>query len=188
MQYLLVALGVFVLNVLPAMAPPTWTVIVLVTLNTDLHLAPLVLIGAIAATLGRTTLAIGFHRLRGWLPAGYVRNVTNAGSLLSAHRGRRAAAVGMFLLSPLPSAQLFEAAGLMGVRLAPLAAAFCIGRTATYSIYASGAGLAKASGWGELIKSTLTSPWGIALQVASLLLLVVLGRIDWAKHLPADSK
>jgi hypothetical protein len=89
----------------------------------------------------------------------------------------------LFALSPVPSAQLFEAAGLIGVRLVPLTAAFFAGRIVSYSIYVAGAGAAKHTSAGALVTSSLTSPWGIAVQVALLVGIAGLTRIDWAGRL-----
>jgi uncharacterized membrane protein YdjX (TVP38/TMEM64 family) len=82
-----------------------------------------------------------------------------------------------------PSAQLFEAAGLTGVRLLPFTLAFFCGRLVSYSIYATGAHVARASSLTDTFREALTSPWGIALQVAMLAGLVALAKVDWAKLL-----
>ena len=36
---------------------------------------------------------------------------------------------------------------------------------------------------GEVLLSSLTSPWGVVLQVAMLVGLVLLARVDWARVL-----
>jgi hypothetical protein len=179
-DYLLVALMVFGLNLLPALAPPTWAVLVLLRLNSDLAPVPLVLIGAAAAASGRLVLAVGFRRLSAWLPKRYVINARAAGSMLMSSRKSSIVGLGLFALSPVPSAQLFEAAGLMSVRLEPLVVAFFAGRLASYSLYVGGVSAARNTGLGQLLTDSLTSPWAIGLQVLLLAGLVLLGRIDWA--------
>jgi uncharacterized membrane protein YdjX (TVP38/TMEM64 family) len=87
----------------------------------------------------------------------------------------------LFLISPLPSAQLFEAAGLMAVPLLPLTGAFFVGRLITYSMYATGAQAVANTDFGKLLIQQLTSPWGIALQVLTVVGLVLLGRVDWSR-------
>lgn len=47
--------------------------------------------------------------------------------------------MGLFALSPLPSAQLFVAAGLVDAPLVPLIAAFFAGRLVSYTIYVTAA-------------------------------------------------
>ena len=175
-----IALLVYGLNLIPALAPPTWAVLVLLQLNAGLAPVPLVLVGAAAAASGRFTLAVASRHLRRWLPRRYVTNTSEAGALLMAHRRASALGLVLFALSPLPSAQLFEAAGLMAVRLVPLTLAFFTGRLVSYSLYVGGASAARHTPMGQLVTASLTSPWAIALQVATLAGIVAVGRVDWA--------
>lgn len=177
---LFVALLVFGLNLLPAFAPPTWSVLVFFKLNTEVPAVPLVLLGAAAAACGRLVLAQASRCLRRWLPRRYVENTRAAGALLTSRPRGLVVALGLFALSPLPSAQLFEAAGLMAVRLVPLTLAFFAGRLVSYSLYVGGASAAKSTPLGQLVTDSLTSPWAIALQVLMIVGLALFGRIDWA--------
>ena len=176
----LVAMVVFGLNLVPAFAPPTWAVLVLLRLATDVAPVLLVLVGAAAAAGGRLTLAICCRRLADHLPHRYVTNARAAGERVMSSRGGAVAGLGLFALSPLPSAQLFEAAGLMSVRLIPFTAAFFVGRLISYSVYVSGASAVRSTGFGQLLVDSLTSPWAIGLQVLLLIGIVLLGRVDWA--------
>jgi uncharacterized membrane protein YdjX (TVP38/TMEM64 family) len=179
-QYLLLAGVVFGVNLLPAFGPPTWAILVWFEIARDLDPVALVLIGATAATLGRVVLALGAGAFRGRLSARRREGLDAARTVLSGSRGRTAAGLGLFLLSPLPSAQLFVAAGLIAVPLRPLAAAFFAGRLVSYSIYV-GLGKAADARFGDVIEGAFRSPLGIALQVAMLAALVLLVRIDWVK-------
>lgn len=171
---LLIALGVvFAINLLPAFGPPTWAVLVFFSLNSDLPAAPLVLGGALAAAGGRFLLAGGARRLRPRLAAVRRRRLDRAQVALSANRRRTAAGLGLFALSPVPSGQLFLAAGLMTVPLLPLTAAFFAGRLVSYSIYVGAARVAEAN-LGNVVLDALTSPLGMALQLAMLVALAVL--------------
>jgi hypothetical protein len=91
--------------------------------------------------------------------------------------------LGLFALSPLPSAQLFEAAGLARVRLLGFTAAFFAGRLISYSAYALTAKGIQRTTMGGVFRHALTSPLGIALQVAMIALLVALVQVDWDKRL-----
>jgi hypothetical protein len=177
--YLLVLAVVLGANLLPAFAPPTWAILAFFRLNTHLASIPLVIVGALAAASGRLLLAILFRKLRRWLPAKQSKNLAAAGALL--HRDRKGAIAGLalFALSPLPSAQLFEAAGLTGLRLVPLTVSFFSGRLVSYSAYVAGAGAAKNSNAGHLIASSFTSVWGISLQVLLIVAIIALSKIDW---------
>lgn len=171
---LLIALGVvFAVNLLPAFGPPTWAVLVFFSLQFDLPPVPLVLGGALAAAGGRYLLATGTRRLRPRLSAARLRRLDRAQAALGADRRRTAAGLGLFALSPVPSGQLFTAAGLMTVPLLPLTAAFFAGRLVSYSIYVSAANLA-ADSPGEVVLDALTSPLGMGLQLAMLVALGVL--------------
>jgi hypothetical protein len=67
-EYLLAFAVIFAINLLPAFGPPTWSVLVLFVLNSDLAPVPLVAGGAIAASFGRFVLASSARHLRGHLP------------------------------------------------------------------------------------------------------------------------
>lgn len=186
--YLLIAVVVFGINVVPAFAPPTWAVLVLFTLNNSVNGYAVVAIGVVSATCGRLLLAYAFRHYRDKLPKRYVTNMENASTHLTRSTGHAAALLALFLISPLSSAQLFEAAGIMKrIALAPLAVAFACGRTVSYSTYVLGSQALVASSFGELIKRNLTSPSAIALQVAMLIALVSLGLIPWKPHAPEDA-
>jgi uncharacterized membrane protein YdjX (TVP38/TMEM64 family) len=177
--YLLLAAAVLGVNLMPAFGPPTWAVLVLFHLNGDFWLPALVLVGAVCAATGRLLLAHATRRFGRRLPRRWRENAEAAGERLSEHRGRSLAGLALFAVSPLPSAQLFEAAGLMSVRLLPLTAAFFVGRTVSYTVYASGAEAFSRTDVGEVLLSSLTSPWGVAFQVLMIAVIVLLGRVDW---------
>jgi len=180
-----IVLGV---NLLPAFGPPTWAVLVLYVLNTDIDPALLIPVAATAAASGRLLLALAFRLLGNKLPKKYRDNLAAARGALEKNRRNAILALGLFALSPLPSAQLFEAAGLAGVRLLPFTLAFFLGRTVSYSIYVFTAAGLKATSIGDAFKEAITSPWGIALQVAMLIGLYLLARLPWAKWLGGRSR
>lgn len=142
----------------------------------------LVVIGAVMAGLGRYLLALASRRLGHWLSPERRANLEAVGDNLRSHRAGSILGLGLFALSPLPSAQLFEAAGLLNLSLIPVTASFFVGRLVSYSLYIGGATLAEHS-FGDVVRSSLTSPTGIALQVAMLAGIVLLTRIDWPKRL-----
>ena len=177
--YALVALSVFAVNLLPAFGPPTWAVLVLWYLHGDLSATALVAAGAVAAAGGRLVLARSTRVVGHRLPERQQSNLRAAGGLLLKHRKRSWIGLGVFALSPLPSAQLFEAAGLLEVALLPLTVAFFAGRVVSYSLYLGGAKAFKHTDTARVLRSSLTSPWGAAFEVLMLVGLVVLARVDW---------
>ncbi len=179
LSFLVVAGVVLGVNLLPAFGPPTWAVLVYFRVGQHLGIVPLVLVGAFAAASGRLLLATAFTHLRGHISARQTANLAAAGKVLSRDRKRSVAGLALFALSPVPSAQLFEAAGLTGVALLPLTGAFFLGRLVSYSLYVSGANAAAGTSAGHLVTSSFTSPLGIALQVLLLAGLYALTRVDW---------
>jgi uncharacterized membrane protein YdjX (TVP38/TMEM64 family) len=172
-QLALVLAVVFAVNLLPAFGPPTWAVLVFFSLDFDLPAVPLVIGGALAAASGRFVLASGARRLRPRFSAARIERLDRAQATLSADRRRTAAGLGLFALSPVPSGQLFTAAGLMTVPLLPLTAAFFAGRLVSYSIYVGVANLAEDN-LGDVALEALTSPLGMGLQLLMLIALALL--------------
>jgi len=171
---LAIAAGVvFAINLLPAFGPPTWAVLVFFSLDFDLPAVPLVLLGALAAASGRFLLAHGARRLRGRFSPARLKHIARVQEAMTRERRRALAGLGLFALSPVPSGQLFTAAGLMTVPLAPLTAAFFAGRLVSYSIYVGVASVAERS-LGGIVTDALTSPLGLGLQLAMLVALAAL--------------
>jgi uncharacterized membrane protein YdjX (TVP38/TMEM64 family) len=172
---------------MPAFGPPTWTILVLYRFQSNLNPVVLVVVGAGAAAIGRLALGYATRALRSHLSEKRRRSLDVMRQRLEKHRRSGLLALFLFALSPLPSAQLFEAAGITGVKLPPLTAAFFTGRLVSYSIYVAGASSLAGTNVGTLIRDSMTSPVGVGLQVLFLALVVVVGRVDWAKHLGPDS-
>lgn len=182
-QYALLFGVVFAINLLPAFGPPTWSIIVLFGFNTDMPLPGIVLTGATAAASGRFLLANGFRWLGHRVAQETRDNLAAARAAFERRKSSGILALGLFALSPLPSAQLFAAIGLAGVRLLPFTLAFFAGRLVSYSIYAGSAHILEEYTLGDVFMETLTSPLGIALQLLMLAGLVALAKVDWAKVL-----
>ncbi len=188
MDYLSLFLLAFGVNLLPAFGPPTWSIIVLYGLNGDQPLWALVLIGAVGAALGRLTLAIGARHFGKWLPQRMRDNIAAARTAVERRKHNVLILLALFVISPLPSAQLFMAVGLARVPLLGFTAAFFTGRLFTYGFYGWTARKVAERDFGAVMLANLTSPWGIALQVAMLGLLVALVSIDWGRWLNVPRK
>ncbi len=179
----MIVLGV---NLMPAFGPPTWSIIVLYGLGTQLPIVAIILTGALAAALGRFALAHAFRMLGRRVPERIRGNLAAARDALERNKRGGLLALGLFALSPLPSAQLFEAAGLARVRLAGFTAAFFAGRLVSYSIYAVTAKGIQKTSVGDQFLTTFTSPASIAIQLLMIAALVALMRVDWQKRLGSD--
>lgn len=182
-DYLILFAVVLAVNLMPAFGPPTWSILVLYGLNTDLPVPATVLVGALAAATGRYLLARGFRLLGRRVPRRMRRNLAAAREAFERTRRAGIAALGLFALSPVPSAQLFEAAGLAGVRLLPFTLAFFAGRLVSYSIYAGTARTLREMTLGDAFLDGLTSVPGVALQVLMIAAVVALASLDWTRLL-----
>lgn len=186
-DYLVLFAIVLGVNLMPAFGPPTWTIIVLYGLNTQMPVPAIVLVGAAGAATGRFLLALSFRLLADYVPDKVKRNVTAVRDKLMEKKRTAVIGLGVFALSPVPSAQLFEAAGLSKLPLVKFTAAFFAGRLVSYAIYAAGAkGVAKSS-IGDAFRHAITSPVGIAVQLSMIALLVAFTQIDWEKWLKPGS-
>lgn len=173
---------VFALNLLPAFGPPTWIALAFLRINLDVAAVPLVIVGAMASASGRYTLARGARRIRTRLPAERRESLEALRDHLESRPSTTTALLATFLVSPLPSAQLFIAAGLSDIRLWRLTAVFFAGRLVTYSIYVAGTVVA-VDKFGDVLTHGIYSPLGVALQLLMIAGLVALVRIDWAARL-----
>jgi hypothetical protein len=174
---------IFILNVAPAFAPPTWMTLSFVGFSMPhVPIAGLVLIGATSATLGRVTLAKLSRTIvrRRLLDAPTRENIS---AIKDGLEKRRFLTFGLFLayaFSPLPSNYLFIAYGLTTLKLAVIAVPFFFGRLASYSFWVT-----TASAVGERldVDSIESMSYAGLYFIASQLLLVptiyIFSRIDW---------
>ena len=181
-DYLLLFLIVLGIHLTPALTPPTWPVIVVYTLG-GMPLPVLAPVAASAAVIGRVSLALGCRRFAHRLPGRARSNLELARETIERRRGRGVLLIALFTFTPIPSAHLFEAAGVARLRLLPLASAYVVGRLGFYSAYALAAYQLRDVHFVEAFREHLTSPLAIAVQVALLVLLIALIRADWAKWL-----
>jgi uncharacterized membrane protein YdjX (TVP38/TMEM64 family) len=164
---------------MPAFGPPTWAVLVFFRFRyPEIPPAALVVGGAIAASAGRLVLALAFRALGTKLPAKRRDSLLVLGHVLGEQRGGLLASFALFAIAPIPSAQLFEAAGLAGVRLWPLLLAFLFGRLVSYASYVTVASAAHDS-LRHIFDQGLLSPQAIATQLIGIAVLLAIVFIDW---------
>jgi hypothetical protein len=176
---LLAVAVVFGINLLPALGPPTWAVLVFFRFRYPEVPAPaLIVAGAVAAASGRLLLALAFRGFGTKLPAKRQESLQVLGHAIGESRTGLLASFALFAVAPLPSAQLFEAAGLARIRLGHLLAAFFLGRLVSYSIYVGGASAAQQS-LSRLFSKGLFSPQAIATELVGVALLIAIVLVDW---------
>ena len=181
MHYLVLVIFVLIAGIIPIFGPPSWVFAVYYRQFYDLSPVLVVLLTAFATAIGRLVLALITRKLKPRIPKKYVNNLEYSQQLLLKKRKSLWAIIGLFVLSPLPSAQLFEGAGLINVPILPLSVAFFIGRIFSLSIYLSLAHLA-AHNIDSLWKTGLTSIWTIAFEVVAIISLLALFNLRLIRH------
>lgn len=163
----------FGVNLIPAFAPPTWAVLVLFRIHSDLPVVPLVVVGAIAAASGRFLLAFGARAMRNRFSEERKRHLESWRAEVLRRKTGVITGLALFTISPLPSGQLFVGAGLLNMPLVPCTLAFFSGRIVSYAIYVGGASLV-AESYGDVATRALRSPIGIATQLVFTLAVALL--------------
>lgn len=170
------------MNVAPAFMPPTWAVLAFMHFALDLPALPLAIGGAFAAAGGRLALALLSRRYgtRALSPMRRER-LARLGRYLD-DRARWAAPVAMLIYSfgPIPSNQLFIAAGLTRMTLSRIVLAFLAGRLISYPLWI-GVAHAAVDRFDELFTSRFTNAPALVLEGLLIALLVVFTRIDWER-------
>ena len=182
---ILVVTIIFLLNVIPAFAPPTWMVFSFLGFHFPEYGGPEVAVaGALAATAGRVTLA-KLSRVvirQKFMSENGRRNVDAIRENL---QGRTKLTVGLFLLyafSPLPSNYLFIAYGLTAMDLKLIAIPFFLGRSVSYSFWRKASAIVAGK---IVMQSEDTLPYlsvyFVISQIAFLLLVYAFTRVDWQR-------
>jgi membrane protein YqaA with SNARE-associated domain len=183
LSVILVFFVIFSLNLIPAFAPPTWLVFSFIGFKyPSLNVNLMALVGAVAATLGRVTLA-RLSRLVIRQKFMSPRSRANIDVIRKHVEQRREYTAGLFLFyafTPFPSNYLFIAYGLTAMRLRLVAIPFLIGRTISYTLW----GYTSSSLSRRLsLETSGTLPYlgvyFILSQVALLALVYAFARVDW---------
>ncbi|MDL5034593.1 hypothetical protein QRD43_21995 [Pelomonas sp. APW6] len=185
LSLLLLAGGVFVLNAMPAFAPPTWMLLAFYALQQP-GTAPLAIAGvaACAATGGRLLLARSAQRISDsrWMRPSMRENMLAVARAIDGHQRASTLAFLAFAISPLPSNVLFLAYGLARAPLRLLAWPFFAGRFVSYTLAVIGGSYAGRQL--QLQFSGLAS--GIYFVVSQCLLLLgvwLFTRVNWRQAL-----
>ena len=174
---------VFALNLIPAFAPPTWMALALVGFEYhDTSAALLAGVGAVAATLGRLTLAKLSHRIvrQKLLSDAHRANIDVIKDRLEKRRALTASVFLFYAFSPLPSNFLFIAYGLTGLPLLRVALPFFIGRLVSYGFFImGGAAAGRRFEIDSMVSGAYALAWFIGTQLLILGALYCFTRVDW---------
>jgi uncharacterized membrane protein len=180
---LLLFVLVFGLNVLPAFAPPTWMLLSFFGLRfPDGDGWSMALVAALAATAGRSVLALFSRRITRsrWMSQAARANLAAVAATIERRRAASSGAFLLFAFSPLPSNALFLAYGLSGAALPLLALPFLVGRFVSYLVAFSG-GAAVAERFDLELTGRVSVLYFVVSQLASLALVYLFTRIDWRR-------
>ncbi len=179
---LLTFLFVFGFNLAPAFAPPTWMVLSYIAVVHHPARLMLAVVGAVAATCGRMTLA----RCSTWLvrrrllAARTLENLNVVSDQVRLHGRMTAGAMLFYAFSPLPSNQVFIAYGLLGLPLKTVALPFLFGRFVSYSFWIFTASeISQRVAVQSLKSKQFFSGYFVVGQVLTLVGVYVFTRIDW---------
>lgn len=182
-SYILLASIVLGINVIPAFMPPTWTVLAFFVFKYNLMIIPTVIIGATFATAGRLILASGARFVAKYLPRGSRENYESVGRYLNSNKKITIPLVITYAFLPIPSNDVFIAAGLAKVDLKLLAASFFVGRLISYTFWVSITHRFFADNLTDIFSRHYAKAGSILIEVLGLILLYFLGKIGWKKIL-----
>jgi hypothetical protein len=177
---------VFVLNVLPAFAPPTWTVLSFIAVRYNVNILILSVVGALAATLGRLTLAkLSKLIIRQRILSQSGRD--NIDHLRARLQDKTKLTFGVFLIyafSPFPSNQLFIAYGLTALHLGLVAVPFLLGRLVSYTFWAlTASGVAHWMAYESIRTRSFFGYYFLATQLFTVVTIYLFTKLDWLKLL-----
>jgi uncharacterized membrane protein YdjX (TVP38/TMEM64 family) len=124
----------FAMNLMPAFMPTTWMVLAFFRIQFGLPILPLTIGGALFSGLGRIVLARG----TGVVHRRFFRRDSEMGEVktyLDKRRNYIGLATFGYCLMPLPTNNLFVAAGVVGVSLARVMLGFWAGRVIADTVY-----------------------------------------------------
>jgi membrane protein DedA with SNARE-associated domain len=180
---MLLGLLIMLMNIFPAFMPPTWTVLAFFYAAFDLRLVPIVIIGAVCATLGRIILAnLARYVFKDYIPKSWLTNYHYLGSYFKKYQKFSIPIMLTYAFFPVSSNDVYIIAGLSDINLRVLAVSFFIGRLFSYTVWVS-ASYHFSKQLGSLFTHHLTSTNTIIFEIIGIFIIVAVGKIKWQKFL-----
>jgi membrane protein DedA with SNARE-associated domain len=180
---IILALLIFIINVIPVFMPPTWTILAFYYIHFHPPLFPTIIIGALAATMGRITLYyISKNHFRKFFSK---ENLNNYEALGDFFKKRQKLSIPLFLtyaFFPISSNYVYIAAGLAKIDIKILATCFFIGRLISYSFWVSASHIVFTR-IEDIFSSHISNISVLSVEVVGLLIVVSIGKIKWRKIL-----
>jgi membrane protein YqaA with SNARE-associated domain len=124
---------VFIANIMPAFAPPTWIILSTFKLKYNIDFIPLIFIGLLAAGLGRCVMYFYSKFFYKFLPEHKKQQIIKTKEKLAKKKKLIAFLIFLYSLGPLPSNIVFILSGLSSYPLLPVLSGFLLGRLLSYS-------------------------------------------------------
>ena len=185
MGYLLTFLGIVLLNAIPFFTPTTWAVLLFLAATTHLNPWYLPIIGAVAASIGRSILALGSkHIVRTrFLSAKARGHIDAVHEYLERRRAMATSIFFLYALGPLPSNYIFIAYGLTALPLRYILGPFLVGRFLSYSFWTY-VGATLGTLYRPANFADLFAGYSLLSQLGAILALYVFVKVPWRKYLP----
>lgn len=182
-QYIILGLIVLAINIVPAFMPSTWMILSFFYIHYHLEFLPTIFVGVIMATTGRIILAVLSKNYIGpMLPKKDQENMMNLGKIFELNKNYSFLSILGYTFLPIPSNQLFIAAGLANADFSLLALSFFIGRTISYSFWVN-----LSHNVNNNIEGTFTSYFSnvemLAVEIFGFVILYAISKINWGKTL-----
>ena len=134
------------LNAVPFFMPPTWAMLAYFHLYHGFQVVPLAIVGALGAVTGRAILALGSRAFgQRFIPETWRANIETLAATLQSRPALALPSLALFALGPIPSNQLFVAAGLARAPLPPLLLVFGVARCISHVLWVGAANVADQS-------------------------------------------
>lgn len=172
---------IFVINLSPGFMPSSWMIMAFFYIQFDLPLVPLCVCGALVSGLGRLCLARGSD----WFTDHFFRqkkeDLRSLGAYLERKRGLVAGFVFLYSLLPLPTNNLFLAAGMTRVNLSYVLGGFYAARIPAdlFWVWTTNATFQNL----EDVFGKTGNIWAIVLQAGALLSVALMYFLPWGKWL-----
>jgi hypothetical protein len=174
---------VFLINLVPAFMPSSWMVLAFFYIKFGLPLLALTVGGSILSGLGRLALARASLILKRRFLKGKESDLDELGGFLNDHRNYVGLTVFLYTLSPLPTNNLFIAAGMVEVNMARVLLGFWAGRIPANTLLVWTTDKVFSHGLKSLFEGAYGDWVAIALQLASLGSIVLLYMLPWGRWL-----
>lgn len=186
--YVILALIVFFINVIPAFMPPTWIVLAFSYLHYHLLLIPTVIVGASFATLGRIVL---YYMAKKYFHVFFSqtskKNFTAIGNYLNKRKHITIPLLIAYAFFPIPSNQVYIAAGLADFDIRVMASCFFIGRLISYTFWVSAAKITVSS-LDLIFLKHISKTQTILIDILGFILLYAFSMINWKKLIRKNRK